>query len=54
MNNPSKVQVTLTESQVVRLKRLADLHGLCLSQMIAFIVHQWVFDNYKDHLEKFS
>ena len=54
MTKPGKVQINLSESQVDRLKRLADLHGFCLAQMIAFVVNEWVFDNYRDHLEKFS
>ena len=54
MNKPGKVQLNLSEPQAERLKLLADLHGFCLAQMIAFAVNQWVFDNYKDHLEKFT
>ncbi len=54
MTKPGKVQLTLSERQAERLSRLADLHGMCLSQMITYAVYQWVFDNYKDHLDKFA
>ena len=50
MTKPGKVQLNLSERQAERLRRLADLHGMCLSQMMAYAVNQWVFDNYKDHL----
>jgi len=55
--NPGKLQkipVNLSETQVERLRRLADLHGLPTASLISHIVNQWIFDNYKDHLNKFS
>ena len=54
MTNPGKIQLTLSITQAERLKRLADIHGLPLAALIGHAVNQWVFDNYKDHLDKFS
>ena len=54
MTNPGKIQLTLSVTQAERLKRLADIHGMCLAQMMTYAINQWVFDNYKDHLDKFA
>ena len=54
MTNPGKIQLTLSITQAERLKRLADIHGLPLAALIGHAVNQWVFDNYKDHLDKFA
>ena len=54
MTKPGKVQVNLSDTQAERLRLLADLHGMCLSQMMTYAINQWVFDNYKDHLDKFA
>ena len=54
MTNPGKIQLTLSITQAERLKRLADMHGLPLAALIGHAVNQWVFDNYKDHLDKFA
>ena len=53
-NNPGKMQISLSLPQAERLKKLADVHGFCLAQMVTFAVNDWVFDNYQDHLKKFS
>ena len=52
--NSGKIQINLSETQAERLRRLADLHGLPTASLISHIVNQWVFDNYEDHLNKFS
>ena len=49
-----KLQVTVTGPQGERLQELAALHGMSASTFVAFICYQWVFDNYKDHLDKFA
>ena len=54
MTKPGKVQLNLSDTQAERLRLLANLHGMCLSQMITYAINQWVFENYKDHLDKFA
>ena len=49
-----KFQVTVAGPQGERLQELAALHGMSASTFVAFICNQWVFDNYKDHLDKFA
>ena len=54
MTKPGKIQINLSDTQAERLQRLADLHGLPRAALISHAVNQWVFDNYKDHLDKFA
>jgi len=49
-----KLQVTVPGPQGERLQELAALHGISASTFVTFILNQWVFDNYKDHLDKFA
>lgn len=48
-----KLQVSIAGPQADRLQRIAKLHGMHVSTFAALICNQWLFDNYKDHLEKF-
>ena len=54
MSQARKIQLNISPEQARRLERLAELHGMCLAQMMAYAINQWVFDNYKDHLDKFK
>ena len=49
-----KLQVSIAGPQGDRLQRIAKLHGMPVSTLAALICNQWLFDNYKDHLEKFT
>ena len=54
MSQARKIQLNISPVQARRLERLAELHGMCLAQMMTYAINQWVFDNYKDHLDKFE
>lgn len=49
-----KLQVSISGPQGERLQRIAKLHGMHVSTLAALICNQWLFENYKDHLEKFA
>ncbi len=49
-----KLQISFPGPQGERLQRIAKLHGMHVSTLAALICNQWLFDNYKDHLEKFA
>ena len=47
-----KLQVSFPGPQGERLQRIAKLHGTPVSTFVALICHQWLFDNYKDHIQR--